>query len=178
MLEIFGASTPMKVIELFCKNPRKEFYSKEVGEELELSKATTIKWLKHLTKEDILIESSRGRKKIYRLRWGNPIVRQVRVLITLTNLIPVVRSLSDLRAAYLIGNSAKGTDPPDSPIELLILTRGKIGRIRKNLDDVSSKIGRPINARIMTPLEYAELSKKEPKLHERLEREKLRLVLP
>lgn len=178
MLEILGSPAPLSILEFFCKNPQKEFYTKEIGKTLGLSKATTIKWLKRLSDEDILIEFSKGRKKIYRLRWGDPISRQIRVLFTLSELVPAMRKISDLRTAYLVGNSARGNDPPDSPIELLILTRGDTERIQKILKDVSSEINRPIEVKIMTPLEYAELSKRNPHLYERLEREKIRLVFP
>lgn len=177
MLNFLGSRAPVDMLKLFCKNPDEEFYSKEVGEELGISKATTIKWLKRLSERGILSESSRGRKKFYKLRWGNPLARQVRVLITLSGLISALEGVSEMRVAYLVGPSAKGTDPPDSPVELLILKRGGSRRIRKVLDDVASEIGREIEAKIMSPLEYAELARDNPKLHERLEREKIRLTL-
>ncbi|KXA99618.1 hypothetical protein AKJ42_02875 [candidate division MSBL1 archaeon SCGC-AAA261C02] len=178
MLEFLGSRAPLSILEFFCKNPQKEFYSKEIGEELDLSKATTIKWLKRLVEKGILTETSRGRKKIYRLRWANPFARQMRVILTLSKLIPTLENLTNLRAAYLTGDSAKGTDSPDSPVELLILNRGSEERVRRALDDVSSKIGRSVEARIMTPLEYADLASKKPALHEKLEREKIRLTFP
>lgn len=178
MLEILGSRAPLRILGLFYRNPREEFYTKEITKTLGLSKATTIKWLKRLRDEGILIESSKGRKKIYRLKWGDPISRQIRVLFTLFELLPALQDITDLRTAYLVGNSARGNDPPDSPIELLILTRHNADRIRKVLRDVSSEINRAIDAKIMSPLEYAELSRRNPRLHERLEREKIRLIFP
>jgi len=177
MFDFLGAKAPLKMIELFCKNPEKEFYSKEIGDELGLSKATNIKWLKNLTERGIISERSHGRKKIYKLRLGNPIVRQLRVLHTLSKLIPVLGELNELKSAYLVGESSKGTASPDAPIELLILKRGDDLEIRRALEDVSDRIGRKIEAKIMTPLEYAELARDNPKLHERLEREKIRLAI-
>lgn len=176
MLEFLGSQAPVDMLELFCKNPNKEFYSKEVGEKLGLSKATNIKWLKKLTEKNILVESSKGRKKFYKLRWGNPLARQVRVLVTISEIMPAMNKLSELKGAYLIGDSAKGTDAPDSPIELLILKRGDTRRIEKVLENISGEIGREIDAKIMSPVEYAELSRDNPKLHERLEQEKIRLT--
>ncbi|MBS3815374.1 MAG: hypothetical protein KGY45_02275 [Hadesarchaea archaeon] len=178
MLDFLGSKAPVRILEFFCMNPGEEFFSKEVGEELDLSKATTIKWLNKLTEKEILAKTPRGRKKIYRLNWGNPLARQIRTMLTLSKLLPTLRNKTDLRAAYLIGESARGTDSPDSPVELLILNRGSKKQIQKSLNKVSNKIERPIEARIMTPLEYGELSSKNPKLHEKLEREKIRLVLP
>lgn len=176
MLEFLGSQAPVDILELFCKNPTEEFYSKEIGERLGLSKATTIKWLKLLVNKGILSESSRGRKRFYKLRWGNPLARQIRVLMTLSELISALEGISEMRAAYLVGASARGTDSPDSPVELLILDRGDSSRIKSLLSDLSSEIGREVNARIMPPVEYAELARDNPKLHERLEREKVRLV--
>lgn len=176
VLEVLGSQKSVKILELFSKNPDKEFYSKEVGEEVGTSKATTIKWLKCLTEWGVLVEKSRGRKKYYKLRWGHPLARQIRILITLSELISAFSDLSEIRSAYLVGASARGTDPPDSPVEILLLKRGDSRRIRNVLDEVSSRIGREIDARIMSPLEYAELARDRPKLHERLEREKIRLV--
>lgn len=177
MLEFLGSKAPLSIIEFFCKNPENELYSREIGEKLGISKATTIKWLKKLVKKGILIEKSRGRKKIYRLRLSNPFTRQMRILITLSELIPALENSTNLRSAYLTGNSARGTDPPDSSIELLILNRGNSETIRRTLDQVSSRVGRKIEARIMMPVEYAELASRNPALHERLEREKIRITL-
>lgn len=177
MLDFLGSQAPLKMLELFCKNPQKEFYSKEIGKELGLSKATNIKWLKKLTEKGILSEKSSGRKKFYKLQLGNAIVKQIRVLYTLSELIPALKNVSEIKTAYLVGASARGTSPPDSPIELLILKRGDDSRIRKTLKDVSESIGREIDAKIMSPLQYAELAGDNPKLHEKLEREKIRLAI-
>ncbi len=175
MLDFLGSQAPVKMIELFCKNPEKEFYSKEIQERLDLSKATNIKWLKNLKRNEIITEKSEGRKKYYKLKWGSPIAKQLRVLITLSELIPTLRELDVIRNAYLVGPSARGTDSPDSPLELLVMKRGDSKRIRKALDEVSERIGRNIEANIMLPVEYADLAREDPKLHERLEREKIRL---
>lgn len=176
MLDILGSRAPMRILELFCRNPEEEYYTKEVGQKLKLSKATTIKWLKRLTEEGLLSETPRGRKMIYKLQWGHPFARQARVLFTLTELIPTLKDLRDLRGAYLVGTSARGIEVPDSPIELLILTRTDPEYIRKALGRISRKLGRTIETSVMTPLEYAELSKKNRELYERLEREKIRLI--
>jgi predicted nucleotidyltransferase len=176
MLDIIGARAPMRILELFCRNPEANFYSKEIGQKLGLSKATTIKWLKRLTREGLLAKTPSGRKKFYKLQWEHPFSRQVRVLFTLAELALVIRGLRDLRGAYLVGAAARGSDAPDSPIELLVMTRADKKYIREALERVSRKLGRPIESRVMTPLEYAELSKKDRNLHERLEREKIRLI--
>ncbi len=178
MLDFLGSQASVDMLELFCKNPDKEFYSKEIGNKLNLSKATTIKWLKNLTNNGILSEKTDGRKKFYKIRLGNPLVRQLRVLLTISELISAFEGVNDIKSVYLIGSAAKGTYAPDSSIELLILKRGDSKRIKKVLNDVSSKIGRDIEARILSPLEYGELARDNPKLHERLEREKIRLVFP
>ncbi len=177
MLDFLGSQAPVSMLELFCKNPNREFYSKEIGKKLGLSKATNIKWLKKLKENGILTETSKGRKKYYKLRLGNPLARQVRVLFTLSEIIPALKNLDELKAAYLVGETARGTSPPDSPVELLILKRGDTERIEKILDEVSENIGREIEARIMSPLEYGQLSKEKPQLHERLEKEKIRLTI-
>lgn len=178
MLDFLGSEAPVNMLELFCKNPNKEFYSKEIGKKIGLSKATNIKWLKKLKETGILSETSKGRKKYYKLRLGNPLARQIRIMFTLSEIIPALKNLDELKSAYLIGKTARGTNPPQSPVELLILKRGDTKRIEKILDEISEKIGREIDAKIMSPLEYGQLSKENPNLHERLEREKIRLTIP
>ncbi len=175
MLDILGNQAPMQIIELFCNDPEAVFFSREIGVKLELSKATTIKWLKRLTEEGILTESAVGRRKFYRLQWGHPIARQVRVLFTLGELTPALRGLKELRGVYLVGTAATGTGAHDSPIELLILTRGGESYVKSAFEKVSKKLKRPIKTRVMDPLEYSALEKKDPELFARLEREKIRL---
>lgn len=177
LLDLLGSEAPVRMLKMFCQNPDQEYYSKKIGEKLEISKATTIKWLKRLTEAGVLSTRTRGRKRFYKLRVNNPLSKQFRRLFTLSELIPPLKRQDDLRSAYLVGSSSKGTYAPDAPLELLILHRGDSSRIESVLEEVSSEIGREIDARIMTPLEYANLSRDKPKLHERLEREKLRIVI-
>ena len=88
-----------------------------------------------------------------------------------------VQAESELAAINMVfGAAATGSDAPDSPIELLILTRGDPDYVLKALEKGSRKMGRPIEPRVMDSVAYSELSKKDPELHERLEREKIRLV--
>ncbi len=178
MLDFLGSQASVKMLELFCKNPDEGFYSKEIGKKLELSKATNIKWLKKLEEQDIITETSEGRKKYYKLKLSNPLARQVRVLYTLSELIDAFREVGDLKSAYLVGKTAQGNNPPDAPVELLILNRGDKDKIEDALEKVSDKIGKEIDAKIMTPLEYGQLSKEKPEVHEKLEREKIRLTVP
>lgn len=178
MLDFLGSQASVKMLKLFCKNPDKGFYSKEIGEKLELSKATNIKWLKKLEEQDIITETSEGRRKYYKLKLSNPLSRQVRVLYTLSELINAFKQVDDLKSAYLVGKTAQGTNPPDAPIELLILNRGDRDEIESALKEVSERIEKEMDAKIMTPLEYSQLSKEKPEVHEKLEREKIRLTIP
>ncbi len=176
MLDFLGSQASVKILELFCRNPNKEFYSKEIMDELNLSKATNLKWLKKLEEKEILAKSSKGRRTYYKLKLGNPIARQVRVLFTLSELISAFKDVGGLNSAYLVGKAARGTSPPDAAIELLILTRGDKDKISELVEEVSEKIGREIDEKVMAPLEYSQLSKEKPNEHERLEREKIRLT--
>lgn len=177
VLEFLGTQAPVKMVELFSKNPDKEFYSKEIQEQLDLSKATNIKWLKELKEHGIIKGKSSGRKKYYKLNLASPLARQIRVLTTLSELVPTLKTLGGIRNAYLVGSSARGTGPADSSLELLIMKRSDSREIKEALNELEEKIGREINAKIMLPVEYGELARDNPKLHEKLEREKIRLPI-
>ncbi|MCD6248516.1 MAG: hypothetical protein J7J17_03620 [Hadesarchaea archaeon] len=175
MREILGSRAAMKILQLFCQNPRDGFYTKEIERKARLSKATTIKWLKKLSKRGILGGFQLGRKKVYRLRWQNSFGREIWRILAMGELVSALDKC-DLSGVYLFGPSTRGQDPPDSPLDILVLSRADPEYISKVLDKASRKIGKEIRPLVLDPLKYSELRKRNPSLYERIEREKIRLL--
>jgi len=74
----------------------------------------------------LLSREKQGRMLFYRANMDNPVVRQLKILLTLfqlDDLIKQAKPFSD--RIILFGSCAEGTDVKESDIDLLLLTNGK-----------------------------------------------------
>jgi len=165
----------MDVLTLL-NNQTEEMYTSEIQKNLKLSKATVIKWLRELKEFDLVTEKRRGNMNYYKLNKENPIIKQVKILQNVTELLPLMNALKGVAEVCLFGSSARGEDRPDSDYDILIVTKlipKEVFRILKDTDRISK---RAINMKIIKPSDYADMAKHDPALYQRIEIDKIRLV--
>jgi predicted nucleotidyltransferase len=161
---------------MLLNSQAEEMYTSEIQKNLKLSKATAIKWLRELKEFDLITEKRRGNMNYYKLNRENPIIKQVKILQNVTELMPILNKLSGQAEIYLFGSSARGEDRPDSDYDVLIVTKlisKEVFKILKNTDRISK---RAISMKIVKPSDYADMAKHDPALYQRIEIDKIRLV--
>ncbi len=152
--KLLFATSFMKVLRLFLKNPSARLYGGEVAKAARLSKAGANFALRDLHRVGFLTREAKGKLHFYSLERDNPVVRQLKVLRNIVGLSPVIDELKKgAEKIVLYGSIATGEDTEESDVDILILTRGK--------EEIEKKIAKMKNERIQpvihTPHEWAVL---------------------
>lgn len=141
----------------FMKDPFTGFYLREVARELNMS-PMTVKRSIELLIEDGLLESFREKNLLlFKGNTENPAFRFHKIAFNLSYLRedPFIVSLlmenDGLISVVLYGSVAKGTDTPDSDIDLLIISTERNGPLGR----VPITQGRELSITVMRPDQWA-----------------------
>jgi predicted nucleotidyltransferase len=171
------AKNSFKLLNVFLFKHDAQIHQNEVIRMSGLSKNTVMKLLDLFTRQGMLKESRKGNLKLFSLAEEHPVVKQLKILINVSELHAILKGFTDKGfEAYLFGSAARGEDTENSDIDLLI-----IGKVTNNqLADLTAKIEnelkRDVNPVIKTPYEYSKLYKTDKAFYENLERDRIRLT--
>jgi predicted nucleotidyltransferase len=171
MLEEFLASkVSVKILLFFMENPKSTFSEKEVRKRLKIARGSVIKWLQVFVNKGFLFKTQGGKLNIYSLNSENPIVKQLKILNTISKLLPNFEAFKNEAEIYLYGSASRGEDTEGSDIDVLVI--GKSREIIARMRAVSNKI----KVSFFTPLEWAKAAKEDPAFYERVEKDRIRLL--
>ncbi len=175
IVEILKARKCVELLEFFLEKPETELYQTQIVKNVNISKATVLKWLGVLASYDLLKTRTEGRLKRYKLNLDNPIAKQLKILIMVSKLYSIALTLKGVEA-YLYGSAARGEDTEKSDIDILII--GKIERKKLvEFAEIAKKImKREVKPIILTPLEYSNLIRKDRIFYDNVEKSKIRLI--
>lgn len=171
-IELFGNRSLARLIEFFLLND-KEYAQKNIIKKTNLSKATAIKWLNKLEKDKLIQSKKVGVTKLLRVNKNNQIIKQLKILKTLSELISL--NVKNVKS-YLYGSAARGENDSKSDIDLLILGKIKKEDIIKDIRDLSKKIKKEIKVEIFTAQEWSQMARKDAAFYERIEKDKIEVV--
>ncbi|MEM2896821.1 MAG: nucleotidyltransferase domain-containing protein [Candidatus Bathyarchaeia archaeon] len=177
IFDILKSRKAFEIIEFFIENQGEEFYQSEVSRKLRMSRNTVLKWLSVLSKKNFLNWRLSGKMKYFRLNAENVVVKQIKILMNVSKLFEVFKyTRSEGVEIYLYGSMARGEEDRESDADILII--GKIERkeLIKMIEKARNTLKREVKPLVLTPLEYAELSRKDRILFENIERGKVRLL--
>lgn len=167
---VFGNRICWRVLRFFLSNPVREFYEKEIQGKVAAARASVRKWLRALEDFGFISVTRRGRLKLYKLNRENPIVKQLKILSTMSWLVPKFEAFRGQGELYFYGSASRGEDFEDSDIDILV-----IGKDRAIIGKIRAIDGR-IKVSFFTPLEWAKMARGDPAFYERVEKDKIRLV--
>lgn len=169
--------TPAAILKFFIENPSREFYFKEVHRKTKVAKASLINWLNKFVEMGILTKKTRGRLRIYSLKSDDPLVRQLRILMSVSALLPLAREIGKMGAeAYLYGSVARGEEVEGSDVDLLILGKVEPREVARRAQAFSRRVGRSVRPQVFSKFEWSQMAEKDPAFFGRVERVKIRLV--
>lgn len=100
-----------------------ELHVRMISRKTGLSLGFVSRVLRELQRDGLLSARKRARMVLYRVDHANVIVKQMKVLLTVTELYPLIKKLRTLtRRVILFGSAARGENMPDSDIDLFIMT--------------------------------------------------------
>ena len=176
-LEILGSEGALKVLAIFLEEPSSEFSQADICRKNGMSRMTAMKWLRILMKEGMLSQMSRGRAAYYRLNAENPVIRQLKILMTTAELYGVFRKLkSESLELYLFGSAARGEDTEKSDMDLLVLGKVDKPAVMAAIDDVRRIMKRDAKPMFLSHLDYSSISRKDKVFYDNVERSKIRII--
>lgn len=148
-----------KVLKFLATSQEKEYTEKEIQEVTQVSKAGVNFALRDLAKDGLANIQKRGRMSFYSVSSDNPLISQIKVIINLINIEPLVHSLKNYSdKIILFGSNAKGTNTPESDIDLFVLTNNT-----KDILNIANKSQIAENIQLITkkPIEYVTMKKND-----------------
>ena len=168
-----------KILCLFFTNPTKEFYEKEVSDIIKISVGAVNKYMKILTKIELLQQEKHGRMHFYTLNRENLLVKYLKVVFTLST--PLIQEIKDIKNGsiriFLYGSYARGEDTEESDIDMLLISkkedRNKVIGATSNL---GRKYGKEIKISACSQEEWLAMREDDPAFYERVEKDKIELI--
>jgi len=164
---ILLSTNTLRILSFLAVNTGRDFTAGELLKQVDISKSGAYLALDELLKLGFIDKSQRGRYTLYSARYEDAYVKQLKVLINISMLRPLLSGLQSLSVSIrLFGSAGRGEDGPDSDIDLFILAPDPVP-IKKIIS--SFRLDRKIQAIIKTPVEWADLKASDPVFHREIE---------
>lgn len=171
--KLLGNKKIIGILQYFIDNCNHELSQSQLITKLNLSKATAVKWLKYLIKQDLLKCKKIGVTNLHSLNNENIIVQQLKILDILLKLKPIKELNLEI---YLYGSAARGEYNENSDIDLLVIGRVKRQEIIGFIDKLSERIRRKISIKIFKASEWSMIRNKDKAYFERVEKDKIKIT--
>ena len=166
ILKVFTKKN-VEIVDLLAKNP---LYLREIAEKLGCSAGQACKTVSLLRKFDFAREKKIKNRKIISLNRENPLLARIRSLININNLINCksYKNLKKIGKVCVYGSFAKGTDVPESDIDLAVFTSKSLLDIRTAANKLENELGKKISILVLNKRKLEQLQKKDPEFYIRL----------
>ncbi len=173
--ELVGNKSALRLILFLAEHPIKYSFTR-LQRQTKLAKATLMKWLPLLVKESLLTKTEIGRNRLYKVKAEDMRIKQLKILHTLTKLIPLRELAKKYNVeVYLYGSSARGEDKEQSDLDILVLGEVPLEKFAGELGKIGKKLRKRVQPQYFSHLEWATLKGKDPAFYERVEKDKIRL---
>ena len=151
----------MRLLGIFFGHPDRDFQGAELIRMAASGVGAVYRELGRLVSSGLVKVTPVGRQKLYRANRESPVFDELHGLVkkTVGLMIPISEVLSDfadeIRAAFVYGSMADGTDTADSDVDLLIVG-GKLTypEILTSLQPLEEKLQRSISLNLFSPAEW------------------------
>lgn len=165
---LFFTTSQQRILAFLSENAGEEFQEKKISQKTDVKKSAVNLALHSLTKLGLINCRKIGRSSLYNADINNNLIREIKILLSILMLEPLVKKLkSESIKIILFGSFANGMNKKDSDIDLFVLTNNPVF-IRKTLND--SALAEKIQIITKTPAEILKINKKKPLLFEEIEK--------
>ncbi|AFC99012.1 putative nucleotidyltransferase [Methanocella conradii HZ254] len=177
LIDLIASDGCIQLLKPFLYKPGIEMYQSEVIRVTRIPKTRAIRLLNSLSGYGLLNEKVKAGSKFYSISEGNPVLKQLKILIILSKLYELVRDFSDKNIEiYLFGSAARGEDTENSDIDLLIIADTDKSVLNELIERLKTNMEREVNPIVYTPIGYANLYNTEKAFYESIERYKIRVL--
>ncbi len=156
---LFG-KTRQAVLALLYGRADSSFYTKQILDAVKIGRGTVQRELKNLTDTGIIIREVQGRQVYYRANAQCPIFNELMSIVRKTfGIADVIRqslaTVADkIRAAFIFGSIASGTEDKASDIDVMVVGDISFGDIVSLLSSAEEKLRREINSVVYPVAEF------------------------
>ncbi len=167
------ATVNQKVLSYLVKFSDEEFYERQIARRLDIAYGSANRSLNQLYSTDAIKRRRQGKMFFYSIDISNPSVIELKKLVNLLLLEPLVESLQKVASRIVLyGSCVQGTDTSQSDFDLFVVTGNK-----ENAADIVSRFNFPkgfenlrIQPIIKTPIELLQAGEAEKAFIEEVER--------
>ena len=149
-----------KVLAFLLSQPSEQFYDRQIANLAKMSRSGTNLALRALAKVGLIEKSNRGRMNYYRVNAGSALIKQLKTVLTLSELDDLIEDIKPhARQIILFGSAAKGENRKESDYDLFFLTDEK-----EKVTEILLKSGmrESLQPIIMTPNDWIKTKKTNP----------------
>lgn len=146
------------ILELFFKNPNREFYLRELATTLNQEVSSIQNYINSLVEQNIIQDERKGNMRFFKLNRNHPIYEEIKSIISKTigiehKLKELVSVLPKIEYAFIFGSIAKGKEYGSSDIDLLLIGEVDQDFLVERISKLQSELSREINYQIYTKAE-------------------------
>ncbi len=174
--KLLGNRQLLSLLLYLLSHPTQELSYTQLRTKTKLAKATLTKWLNYLHKESLVYLREIGRNKLYRLNRDYYLTKQLKILINLSTLEPLLSASKKHKIQfYLFGSAARGEDVEESDIDLLVLGEIKKEELISEISKLSKKLKKKARSHQFTKAEWFKMSEQDSAFYERVEKDKIQI---
>jgi predicted nucleotidyltransferase len=154
---LFSSSTLVHLLRVFCIEPDKEYYQRELERMTGAHLRQLQRDLVRLEQAGLIVNRISGNRVYYRAQRRHPVFDDLRrVVLRTVGLSDVLRTVladagSSIRAAFVFGSFARGEDSADSDVDLFVIGGVSRRSLAGPLATASRELGREVNLVLMSP---------------------------
>ena len=160
---LFGKSMRAILAQLYGR-PDRRFYGREIARTAGTPPSSLQRDLAALADAGIIERHEDGRQVYYQANASSPIFTELKGIVTKTfGVADFVREMlrpyeKGIRAAFIYGSVAKGTEAPGSDVDLFVISDMPPSRLAIDLGRINSGLGRRVSMTTYAVEEFVELS--------------------
>ena len=168
---LFFITAQQKILAFLGENAGEEFQEKEISKKTGVKKSAVNLALRPLVKLNLINRRKIGRSSLYSADAGNNLIREIKIILNILALEPIVKKLKpESIRIVLFGSLATGTNAPNSDLDLFVLTNNP-KNVRKIINE--SAFAERIQLIAKTPAEMLKINKSKPLLFQEIEKGKV-----
>ncbi len=152
--QILSSRTRAEIFKLLFGIKEEELHIREIQRRTQLNDSTIRQELNKLRKLDLVIDRKDSNRVYYRANKTNPLYLDIHNLVLKSAGLRDVlwEALNDkgIKIAFVFGSISEGKETSESDVDLFVIGSLGMRKISSLLSGIADKVGREINAHVMT----------------------------
>ena len=171
-----------RILGLLLLRPDEALHGREIARRTGLAAGTITRELTRLAEAGLLKREKRGNQQVYSADTSGPIFAELASILRKTSGVAdvLVQALAPLaaklRLAFVFGSVASGSETAGSDIDLMLIGDVNFREVVELLFPVQATLGREVNPKAYSTVEFSEKSQVEPYLADVLAKPKIFLI--